>query len=480
MSPPADLKTLDEQTSASDTSEVAYKGFVSSNLGNRTFRITLTLLEMFSRTQVANDRTSDDIAQRRLDPAHARKLAIYILKGLVTACVRAFERTDKAVPNAFHRMLAVLGDQPYVALQPVVANLRTCARDGGDVRGRWKHDRETGETICFEFFLGLKDVLWIVDGQHRRWAVEMVLQFLKEVLLYGKYPKKSLYPADAVDVSAAEMEVWNECSTMARQCSIDVELHLGLSVEEERQLFHDLNNLGKKVEASLSFDFDNSNPVNAFIKDELIGKDIVGVVEKDVVNWKDDRGQLARKDLVAVNAHLFLNKSNINGATPPKVDAKTGVAKRFWDAVAAIPGFGEPGAKTITVAAQPVVLKALAKLTYDFTWGKWAPEEGEDNPMLDKLLDGLTEIDFSHDNPIWRYFEMTDNERKKKGLEDLADYLPKSEGNRDIGQFQNGVMRFGAKHNDIFPIIGDMVRWKLGLPNRHAGDFDEIPEAASA
>jgi hypothetical protein len=156
------------------------------------------------------------------------------------------------------------------------------------------------------------------------------------------------------------------------------------------------------------------------------------------------------------------------------------VAKRFWDAVAAIPGFGEPGAKTITVAAQPVVLKALAKLTYDFTWGKWAPEEGEDNPMLDKLLDGLTEIDFSHDNPIWRYFEMTDNERKKKGLEDLADYLPKSEGNRDIGQFQNGVMRFGAKHNDIFPIIGDMVRWKLGLPNRHAGDFDEIPEAASA
>jgi hypothetical protein len=27
-------------------------------------------------------------------------------------------------------------------------------------------------------------------------------------------------------------------------------------------------------------------------------------------------------------------------------------------------------------------------------------------------------------------------------------------------------MRFGAKHNDIFPIIGDMIRWKLNLPKR--------------
>ena len=27
-------------------------------------------------------------------------------------------------------------------------------------------------------------------------------------------------------------------------------------------------------------------------------------------------------------------------------------------------------------------------------------------------------------------------------------------------------MRFGAKHNDIFPIIGDMIRWKLGLLSR--------------
>jgi hypothetical protein len=29
------------------------------------------------------------------------------------------------------------------------------------------------------------------------------------------------------------------------------------------------------------------------------------------------------------------------------------------------------------------------------------------------------------------------------------------------------VMRFGAKYNDIFPILGDMIRWKVELSNRH-------------
>jgi hypothetical protein len=28
-------------------------------------------------------------------------------------------------------------------------------------------------------------------------------------------------------------------------------------------------------------------------------------------------------------------------------------------------------------------------------------------------------------------------------------------------------MRFGNKHNDIYPILADMIRWKLDLPNRH-------------
>ena len=36
-------------------------------------------------------------------------------------------------------------------------------------------------------------------------------------------------------------------------------------------------------------------------------------------------------------------------------------------------------------------------------------------------------------------------------------------------------MRFGAKHNDIYPIIADMIRWKLALPSRKA-TADELLE----
>lgn len=44
----------------------------------------------------------------------------------------------------------------------------------------------------------------------------------------------------------------------------------------------------------------------------------------------------------------------------------------------------------------------------------------------------------------------------------LKSYLPSEEtGNRDIGGFNAGLMRFGSKHNDIFPIIGDMIRYQL-------------------
>ena len=120
-----------------------------------------------------------------------------------------------------------------------------------------------------------------------------------------------------------------------------------------------------------------------------------------------------------------------------------------------------------TVAAQPVVLKALAKLVYDFAFSNRRPEKSE--ILLAHLLDGITEIDYSHQNPMWRYFEMSDVERVKNGLSELALYLPEedSEVNRDIGKFQGGVMRFGSKHNDIHPLIGDMIRWKLNLPSRH-------------
>ncbi len=173
--------------------------------------------------------------------------------------------------------------------------------------------------------------------------------------------------------------------------------------------------------------------------------------------------------MVAVNAILFLNKTNISSATPPLVDGKEDTAYRFWTAVHAIGGFGEENARQKTVAAQPVVLKAIAKLVFDFSFSNRRPDDGDD--LTERLLSNLTDIDFSHENPMWRYYELSAAERTRYGLASLAAYLPAEDtGNRDLGSYQGGYMRFGAKHNDIYPILGDMFRWKLGFPSRHSND----------
>jgi hypothetical protein len=93
---------------------------------------------------------------------------------------------------------------------------------------------------------------------------------------------------------------------------------------------------------------------------------------------------------------------------------------------------------------------------------------------LETLLDGIAGggIDLTHTNPIWRYYELKPEEIKKHCLKDLSDYLLSDEAgaNRDLGSYDvsTGVFRFGAKHNDIYPILGDMIRWQLKLPSRHA------------
>jgi hypothetical protein len=470
---PTPIGTLDALLEEGDTSAKPYKVFVAHNLGNRAFLLTIPMHDFYSMSMVANDRASNEpVAQRRLDEGHAHKLAVYILKGLVSAAIGRREIQKRPSSQALLQIQAVLGKQPFLSLQPIVANIRNCNPGGSNLPGYRMQDKKTDETACFKVMLSQKDVLYVVDGQHRRKAMDLVFEFLDVIRTTQRYPKKGgLYPTEEAAISSDELEAWAECLDVARGfCTIAVEVHLGLGVEEERQLFHDLNNLAKKVESSLALQFDSSNPVNLYIK-EVLFDDILGwePVEKDIVNWQDDTGQMTRKDIVAVNAHLFLNKTNISGATPLDVEPRKDVASRFWRAVRDIPGFGEPQARLRTVAAQPVVLKALAKLTFDFAFSKRKTENAEE--FLERLLTSIPYFDFSHANPIWRYYELGSADRAALGIDGLASYLPSdTEGfNRDIGKFDSsaGVMRFGAKHNDIFPIIGDMIRWKLSFPNRN-------------
>lgn len=470
---PTPITSMDNLFGGVDNSARPEKVFVGQNLGNRTFMALIPMKDFYSMSKVANERQDDGTpaSQRPLNEAHATGLAKYILKGLVAAAIEYRKNFGKPNSPQLESLQAQMGPQSYMSIQPLVANLRTCSAGGADIQGQ--RMEVAGETACYKIYLGQRDMLYIVDGQHRRYAMDMVFEFLSELRLNRKYPRKpKLFDADFKELVASDtLAAWDECDEVARGfCRVAVEIHLGLGVKEEQQLFHDLNNLAKKVEKSLALKFDSANPLNRFIQLELL-PDILNwedVVDGDQADWHKDTGRWTFKDLAAVNAVLFLNKTNIANATPVDVEQKREIGQRAWAAIASVDGFGEVGARSKTVMAQPVVAKAVGKLVYDLGFGR--RRDSSSDAHLEKLLDNLASVDFSHTNPCWRYYEMTEQERIKENLAGLGDYLPQEDGsNRDIGRFDPGTkwMRFGAKHNDIYPILGDMIRWQLQLPSRH-------------
>lgn len=467
-----------------DSSDRPFNVLTGFNLGNNTLLLSVPMHQFYEMSAVANEQGLAEqgadgmIAQRKLDTKHATKLAAYILKGLVNAVIQQKTFIQQQPSSALLRIQKNLGKQPYLALQPIVANLRpvSCKPTGEGL-----NIKETAPGVV-TVFLGDRDVLWVIDGQHRRYALELVFEFLKEIKKNHDYPKRlKLYPIEKGQAMPAdELEVWMDVYEAARTTSkIMVEVHLGLDAFQERQLFHDLNNLGKKIENSLAFAFDSSNPINLFIKDELVEDSLLNakVVEKDIVDWQNDPGAISWKDLTAINAILFLNKTNIKGAQPGEVAERIEVARRFWEAVNKIDDFGQPQARKKTVAAQPVVLKALAKLVYDYAFGR-----GRDQKLLDAVIEGIPNLNLSPSNPMWRFYEFSQSDREAHGLTGLEAYLPADAPdangnmpNRDIGRFEpaDQTMRFGAKHNDIFPLLGDMIRWRLKLPSRHSSASDD-------
>jgi len=470
---PLTLDTLDALSAEGDINETPFNVFIGHNLGHRVFTMSVPFRQFHEISDVANDRDSGPVAQRPLDLDHARNLAKYMLRGLVSAARIRRGIQGKEVTPAFASLMSLLGEQPYFSLQPIVCNIRNIPFGGdgqGGIRGiRLQTDRN--ETAGFRVFLSERHVLWVIDGQHRRAGADMVMTFLQSVRQSGKYSAKSpiSFAEKSREVSPAEMLVWNEAYEAARSyATLTLEVHLGLNISQERQLFHDLNKLGKKVSSSMALQFDSSNPITQFIKANLVADGLVRAGDVEVKDWAQDSGEMALKDLVAITSLAFLNKSNASGATPAVIEPRQDAVLQLWQRIAEIPGFGDERAKEKTVAAQPVVLKALTKLTFDLNFSNRKPENSD--KLFSRLLNELESVDFSHSNPLWRYYELSQDEISNYGLGELVNWLPQGDGsaNRDVGAYQGGFMRFGAKHNDIFPIIADMIRWQCGLPSRNA------------
>jgi hypothetical protein len=203
----------------------------------------------------------------------------------------------------------------------------------------------------------------------------------------------------------------------------------------------------------LSLNFDQSNPINEY-----------STALKERPELKDK--SIKQQELVVINSLLFIRKTNMKGARPNEIQAKKPMAERFWKQVLAIPHVLERES-----VAQPVVLKALASIA-------WALNKNLEEVNLNTLFNEIPKFDFSHQNPLWRFYELTPEERKRYGLTGLESYLPPDDPGiiRTVGIYKeeakgkkgakNGRMHWSIAHNTVYPLLADMIRWKLELPPR--------------
>ena len=271
-------------------------------------------------------------------------------------------------------------------------------------------------------------LIWVVDGQHRRMAWKIVQDYLNQLVRDRKYVKSGgLVPTDMKQVAEDAVSFWHEALTYyTDRFSISVELHFGLNIDQERQLFHDLNNLQKTVPTSQAQAFDQSNPINIFthqLKESEMFAD-VQIVEDGKVDW-DSEAWMKLDHLNAINARLFLNKTTISDARPAEIHPREERAWNFWEAVTKIPNVFD---RKESVAAQAALLKAMARVYYEILWSR--TPEGE--AVAEKYLEALPTIDFAHSNPLWDIAHLTDDEISS--YPDLNNYLPSNWRLKQMGR----------------------------------------------
>lgn len=461
-----------------------YAALMGDNLGYPTIKLQMSIRDFLETSWVANRKNIEEseeglfagevVAQRNLVPAHASGLAQYTLTSLINSEIRSMERENLSVSPKILALRDSLPSGPYATLAPLVCNIRACARDYSDIVAKKIEDKNGSDTGALLLSLSGSQVLWVVDGQHRRRGFEILLNWLKDITQKGMYPKKGVYtPAPnevGVTIDPVVLGFWGRVLNAAlAKSNLAIEVHLGLSPEEEQQLFVDLNNKQRSVQRSEVNSFDHSDPINLLIREELEGKPIfpIKISENDNPDWHNDGGEMSRKDIKAVCAFLAGGKGSTVGLSPAIVNHRKDSILKFWELIAKFPGIGVPGAKGKTILQQPVVLKALAKLCFDLAYG--VPKI-RDEAGLVTVFKALEEqaIDFSHTNPIWQALFLDPADRIER-FPNLGKYIYVKPGtNLDAGTWdeENQWCRFGSRHNDIFPRIGDIIRCELKLKPR--------------
>lgn len=438
------------------------------NMGSDTLNVTMTMDTFRQVALVANEARiismgegPEQIAQRQLIPDHAKKLALYVLRGLLAGVKARWTSEGKHIPDCLKDILAELGEGPYQALQPFTANIRNIQDNGLEFE-----DTPAGVVLHLHKF----QKLFVVDGQHRLRAGEIVFEWLNSILTNLKYPKKGLWIGDVQDVSPEEMEVWTASLTeFSTTFTVDVTLHLGLNPEQERQLFHDLNVLGKKPSSAQALAFDAANPVSKYVNERLApDSSVQGLRVVDAGHKKSgtrlEKPAIYRDDLVNTCAILFRGAFNQSGITPLDVIGSEDYADRFWKALTKQQGWGAEDWDKLTLLAQPTMLKGMAFLARSFHNGEEARDKEAAHAKRDAIIQAIADgvVDFTHGNPLWRVYLMSQEEREAV-FPGIEDYITPDAIRHPYGIWDEdtGRLQFGPNARDIARYLADLVRYQL-------------------
>ena len=438
------------------------------NMGSNTLNVTMTMSTFREIALVANEARMismgegpDQIAQRQLIPDHAKKLAIYILRGLVAGVKKRWTSEGRHIPDFLNDLLAELGEGPYQALQPFTANIRNI-QDGG------LEFEDTAAGIILHLHKLQK--LFVVDGQHRLRAGELVHDWLNTVLTNGRYPKKGLWIGDTQDLNVDEVEVWTAAMTeYGMAFTVDVTVHLDLNAEQERQLFHDLNVLGKKPSSAQALAFDAANPVSKYVSERLAVDGFVhGLRMVDAGHKKSgtklEGPAIYRDDLVNACSILFRGAFNQSGITPLDVLGHEEYADRFWQALALQENWGVAGWEKLTLVSHPTMLKAMAFLARSFHNGEEARDTEAAHSKRDAIIQAIADgkVNFAQDNPLWRVYLMSQEDRAS-AFPGIEDYITPDSIRRPYGTWDGdtGRLQLGPNTRDIARYLADLVRYQL-------------------
>jgi len=329
---------------------VTLLGQVDENQGAPTFTGRMTLDQFCDLTVVHNRKwaeeagaSMDSVTQREIIDSHASGLAKFILQGLVSTTLASAEKDEtlpSSVMDALSRIQDRVGESAHYGLPQATLVLQEVPP--------FRHIKDDdGAAIASRLVMQAGKYFNVADGQHRRDAAKRVREFLHFVIGNRRTPRGAkFYPAEDAPLGSDEVEAWIAVQkTFQSATVIAYEAHLGLSIDQARQLFTNFNCNVKPVKAETNLEFDQSNPINKFAKEWLKPH-----LENAQVTDFDLR------QLGSINGFLFLGKTSIKQAP---YDNTNGVlhAKKFWTFLTSLPEWNRPG----TILREVPLIKALAK-----------------------------------------------------------------------------------------------------------------------